>query len=206
VKEIAMIRTMLFAASVLLGVSGGAWAQVTGNPAGLSPSTPGVEAGSPASGHSNNQDQLFVRQALIGNRAEADLGKLAAGKATDPAVKEYAQRMTKEHNASGERLAKAGRSIRPEGSKDVDAEHKRIKDELSKKSGAVFDMDYLASQIEDHQRTANLLLWHLSYGQNADLIKYSSETLPVVLDHLQQAKDTYARLAAGSANKGAQGR
>jgi putative membrane protein len=195
-----MIRTMFTVA--LLAVSGGAWSQVTGNPAGLSPSTPGVEAGSPASGHSNNQDQLFVRQASLGNRAEADLGKLASGKSSDPSVKEFAQRMAKEHTASADSLSKAGRSIRAEPSKDVDPEHKRIKDELSKKSGNEFDMAYLASQIEDHQRTANLLLWHLSYGQNADLIKYSSETLPVVLDHLQQAKDTYARLAAGSGKKG----
>lgn len=175
-------------------------AQTTGNPAGLSPDTPGIENASPASTHANAQDLLFLRQASLGNRAEVELGKMAQSKGSAGPVKEFAQRMEKEHAQSLDRLNKAGRGTKVDVPKDLDAEHKRVRDELGKLSSTQFDVAYLASQVEAHQRTANLLLWHLSYGQNAELIRYSSETLPVVLDHLEHAKRELAARTSTPAN------
>jgi putative membrane protein len=169
-------------------------AQMTGNPAGLSPDTPGIESASPAATYANNQDKLFVRQIAIGNRAEVDLGKLAEGKASAPGVKEFASLMQKDHSDSLDRALKAGKPTRMDIPKELDAEHKRVRDELNKLSGAEFDKAYLTAQMQDHQKTANLLLWQLSYGQNSELIRYSADTLPVVLDHLEHAKREYAKL------------
>ena len=179
----------------LFAVAPLAFGQVTGNPAGLSPDTPKIESATPAKDYANNQDKLFVRQAALGNRAEVELGKQAAGKSGSQAVKDYAARMQKEHSSSGDRLLKAGKPAKMEVPRDLDPEHLRIRDELSKLSGIEYDKAYLTAQIQDHQKTANLLLWHLSYGQNEDLLKYSSETLPVVLDHLEHAKREFAALA-----------
>ena len=88
--------------------------------------------------------------------------------------------------------------LNPELPKDLDAEHLRIRDELNKKSGKDFDVAYIASQQTDHQRTANLLQWHISAGQNEALKKYSMETLPVVMEHLEMAKEQYAMLTMGA--------
>jgi putative membrane protein len=96
---------------------------------------------------------------------------------------------------------KAGKATKMQLPRDVDPEHQRVRDELSKLSGADYDKAYLTAQIQDHQRTANLLLWHLSYGQNAELIRYSADTLPVVLDHLEHAKREYAALTQGPTRK-----
>ena len=180
---------------VLSLASHAAFGQLTGNPAGLSPDTPGIESASPASNHANTQDRLFVRQVAIGNRAEVELGKLAQGKGTAAGVKEFAGRMQKDHSASLDRALKAGKVTKMDIPKELDAEHKRVRDELNKLSGADFDKAYLTAQMQDHQKTANLLLWHLSYGQNAELIRYSADTLPVVLDHIEHAKREYANLA-----------
>jgi putative membrane protein len=182
---------------LLLVASHASFAQMTGNPAGLAPDTPGVEGGGPAPDYANNQDKLFVRQAALGNRAEVDLAKQAAGKSGTQAVKDFANRMQKEHSTSSDRLMKAGKAAKMQIPRDLDPEHQRVRDELGKLSGADYDKAYLAAQIHDHQKTANLLLWHLSYGQNAELIRYSSDTLPVVLDHLEHAKREYAALTSG---------
>lgn len=190
-----MIRSAI--SLLFVFVAPAAFAQMTGNPAGLSPDTPGIEGGGPAANHANNQDKLFVRQAALGNRAEVELGKQAAGKSGTQAVKDFASRMQKEHSSSAERLMKAGKPAKVEVPRDLDPEHLRVRDELSKLSGAEYDKAYLAAQIHDHQKTANLLLWHLSYGQNAELIRYSADTLPTVLDHLEHAKREYAALTAG---------
>jgi putative membrane protein len=184
----------IFAIVALASVSTVSVAQMTGNPAGLAPDTPGIESASPASTFANNQDKLFVRQAAIGNRAEADLGKLAQGKGSSSAVKEFAKRMEREHSDSLDRMLKAGKVTKMDIPKEVDAEHKRVRNELNALSGVEFDKAYLAAQMQDHQRTANLLLWQLSYGQNAELVRYSADTLPVVLDHLEHAQREYANL------------
>jgi putative membrane protein len=172
-----------------------AGAQVTGNPAGLSPDTPGIESATPAASHANTQDRLFVRQASLGNRAEVDMAKMAQRKAQNAAVKEFAQRMERDHASSLERLTKAGKPAKMDIPKSLDAENQRVQGELDRRPAAEFDVAYLAAQIEAHQRTANLLLWQLSYGQNADLIRYSADTLPTVLDHLEHAKRAHATLA-----------
>jgi putative membrane protein len=186
---------------VALFVATPALAQLSGNPAGLSPDTPNIEAAKPATDFANNQDKLFVRQAALGNRAEVELSKQATSKSGTQAVKDFAARMQKEHMSSGDRLAKAGRPAKMDAPRDLDPEHLRVRDELAKLSGADYDRAYLTAQIQDHQKTANLLLWHLSYGQNADLLRYSAQTLPTVLEHLEHAKREYAALTQTAPRK-----
>lgn len=185
---------MYFAASLSMSLVGfGAFAQPTGNPAGMAPDTPGVDTAKPAPDYGNNQDRLFVKLAAIGGQAEVDFGQLAQKKASSDAVKKFADRMVADHGKSNEQLLRTGRTLKVEVPRsgqriDLDPEHKTLRAEIDKASGADFDRAYLVSQVQDHQKTANLLLWEISYGQNQDLTKYASETLPVVLDHLELAK------------------
>jgi putative membrane protein len=179
---------------ILVIAAPAAIAQVTGNPGGLAPDTPGIEAATPNPDFANNQDKLFVRQAAMGHSAEVEIGKQAAGKSGNPSVKDFAARMQKDHSSSRDKLMRAGKAAKVDIPRDLDAEHQRIRNEIGKLSGAEYDRAYLMAQMEDHAKTVNLLLWHLSYGQNADLLRYSSETLPTVLDHLEHAKREHAAL------------
>jgi putative membrane protein len=186
----------LFLAGVGLAAAAHAGAQTFGNPAGLSPDTPGLESARPPPDHANTQDKLFARQAAIGGRAEVELGKIAQEKAGSEAVRAFAKRMVDDHGKSNERLMKLARGVQAEIPKDLDSEHKSIASELSRKSGKEFDLAYLAAQLQDHQRTANLLQYELSFGQNEPLKKYAADTLPVVLEHLEMAKQHYATLTS----------
>ena len=183
----------------LLAVS--SFAQEGANPAGMSPDTPGKEMAKPAPEGSNSQDKLFVRQAALGGQAEVELSKLAQKKATDPSVKEFADRMVDVHSKSNQQLLKLGRGLNPDLPKDLDPEHQAVRNELNKASGQSFDIAYISAQIQDHQRTANLLQWHISTGQNEALRKYSMETLPEVMSHLEHAKESYAVLTQGAGSK-----
>jgi putative membrane protein len=174
------------------------FAQEGTNPAGMSPDTPGKEMARPAPEGSNTQDQLFVREAALGGRAEVELSKLAQKRATNQAVREFADRMVEVHSKSNQQLLRLGRSFNPDLPKDLDPEHQAVRNELQKAQGQTFDLAYISAQIQDHQRTANLLMWHISMGQNEALRKYSMETLPEVLDHLEHAKQDYAMLTQGA--------
>lgn len=185
-------------ASSLILVAAHAGAQTLGNPGGMAPDTPRMETGNPPKDHANTQDKLFVRQAAIGNRAEAELGKMAQQKGASEAVRGYGELMQKEHGKSGQELLRVGKNADPAVPKELDPKHVRVREELNKASGKDFDVAYLASQVEDHQKTANLLLWEISAGQSADLTKYAADTLPDVMEHLQAAKQQHAALTSAA--------
>ncbi|HEY6643798.1 DUF4142 domain-containing protein [Povalibacter sp.] len=172
-----------------------AWGQSMGNPAGMVADTPGVNVARPAPDHRNAQDQLFIRQFALGNRAEVELGKVAQKKAATPGVREFAQNMVSEHEKSGQELLRLNRSPAAEVPKELDPEHRHVAEELSSKSGAQFDADYLTAQVQDHQRAAGLLMWEISNGQNDALKRYATAQLPAVLAHLEKARDSLAQLA-----------
>jgi putative membrane protein len=171
-------------------------AETMGNPAGMSPDTPGINSAKPAKNHSNIQDKLFVRQMAIGGRAEVELGRLAQQKGADQAVKDFGERMVGDHSKGNDRLMRVAKGVNGELPEGLDPEHQTIRRELTELGGADFDIAYLAAQIRDHQKTANLLQWHISYGQNQPLVDYSIETLPLVMAHLEHAKLEHARLIA----------
>ena len=68
---------------------------------------------------------------------------------------------------------------------------------LEKLSGRPFDLAYMDSQIQDHQKTAQLLEWEIGSGQDPALKKFASEALPTVLQHLRLAQDLKAQLTGG---------
>jgi putative membrane protein len=192
-----MTRIICIACVGLLS-SAAVLAQQAGNPGGLSPDTPGLETANPAADHSNTQDKLFVRQAAMGNQAEVELGKLAGKKAASQPVREFAQHMIDDHGKSGDRVRKLGRGINANIPKELDPEHQSVRAKLEKASGKDFDIAYIGSMIQDHQRTANLLQWQISNGQNEALKKYAADTLPDVMEHLEMAKQQHAMLTSGA--------
>lgn len=53
---------------------------------------------------------------------------------------------------------------------------------------------YLAHQTVEHQKTAQPLAWEIGQGEDADLQRFASETLPTVLEHLRAARDLAAQI------------
>ena len=77
---------------------------------------------------------------------------------------------------------------------EPDPEHKAARAELEKLSGPQFDVAYMQSQVIEHQKTAGLLQWQISLGQDGDLQRFAAATLPVVLTHLQAAQNILSQL------------
>jgi len=189
-----MIRIKLIVTLLMFGSSAIAVAQTLPNAGFIAPDTPGMETGKLAPNHLSGADKLFIRQAAIGGQAEVELGKLAQQKGNSEVVRDFGKRMVSDHSKAYDQLMHLHQDANPSIPKAPDPEHKRIRDELDKASGKDFDIAYLASQIQDHQKTANLLLWAISFGQSAELTKYATHTLPTVMAHLEIAKQKHAAL------------
>jgi putative membrane protein len=196
-----MIRLLSLAGVVVvalmapaLGQSKNRVGQAPGNPAGMPPGTVESAPGAPAQRQINQSDRTFIHAAATGGLAEVDFGKLAAQKGAGRAVKEFAQRMVRDHGAANDRLAglaKADGIVLPD---QLDGEHRAMRAQLEQLSGARFDQAYIQGQLTDHQKTAQLLEYEIGSGENADLKAFASDTLPTVLEHLRMGQGIAAEM------------
>jgi putative membrane protein len=173
------------------------------NPTFANPDTPGLMAGKPAPDVANTVDIVFLKQLSLGSRAEVDLGKLADERSSTPGVEKFGQRMVKDHTAVNGKLASLARSAKVElPDTALDAEHEAARGELQALRGQDFDLRYLASQIKDHQKAAQLLIHEIASGQHVGVRQFASDTLPGVMEHLEMAKTLHAELTSGAPPQG----
>ena len=131
--------------------------------------------------------------------AEVDFGKLAEQKAQSREVKGFARRMADDHGKANAQLADLAKQANIPLPNELDPDHKAMRADLEKLSGAEFDKAYMRGQVVDHQKTVLLLQWEIAFGQDGDLQRFASRTLPTVLEHLQMAQNLLAEIAGKTA-------
>jgi len=127
--------------------------------------------------------------------AEVDPAELAAQKASNDAVKDFAQRMIKDHSEANDRLAPLAKANGIPLFDQFDSEQQSMRDRLQQTGKTEFDLAYIRGQIATHQKTVQLLIYQIGSGENDDLKKFASDTLPTVLDHLHMAQSIAAEIS-----------
>ena len=79
---------------------------------------------------------------------------------------------------------------------DLDANHKALRDKLSKLSGSEFDKAYMREMVSDHEKDVAAFKKESTSAKDADLKNWAAKTLPTLEDHLKQAKSTAAKVGA----------
>jgi len=159
-----------------------------GNPGFMSPDTRFDAQGIPEPNQPNDTDKLFAQLVAEGGKAEVALAGLAADRADATEVGDFARRMTEDHTGANDQLASlaAASSIPlPDG---LNAEHQAMQAQLESLEGRAFDLAYMQGQVVDHQKTAQLMIWEIAYGQDVGLQQFAIATLPRILEHLRLAR------------------
>ena len=141
-------------------------------------------------------DRQFVIEAARGGKAEVELGKLALQKAANDDVKQFGQQMVQEHTQANNELKQLAAQKGITLPKDVGAENKEVKAELSKLSGKAFDQAYINQMVKDHAKTVSLFQREAEQGQDEDLKAWATKTLPTLQEHLQRANAIKTQLTA----------
>jgi putative membrane protein len=187
-----MLRLLATASFVALLAAAPAFAQTTSPSGTMSNSGSMSNSSSRAAAHNDKvakQDKNFVHEAAIGGMAEVELGKLAQQKAQSADVKQFGQRMEQDHSQANEQLMSvaSGKSI--DMPKQLDREHKQLRDKLAKANGADFDREYMQAMVKDHKKDIKAFEKEAKSGKDADVKNFAQSTLPTLQQHLQMAQD-----------------
>lgn len=153
----------------------------------------------PAATQPNVVDRNFARAAAAGGSAEVQLGRLANQKGKSSVARQFAQRMVDDHSKANNRLEELAAAANIPLPKALDAEDKAMRERLDKTQGDDFDRDYIRGQITAHQETAQLFEHEIGSGQDMQLKNFASQTLPVIMQHLEMAQAINVQLTGAAA-------
>ena len=202
-------RTLLATALLSLGVAAVPLAaQAAGTP---TPSSGASTAGSSAVTHEktgtmsqektgatahkstlSSGDKKFIEKAAEGGMAEVELGKLASQKAQSAEVKQFGERMVKDHSAANDKLKQIASQKGVTPPSEMDSSTKREYDKLSNLSGAQFDREYIGHMVSDHEKDIKEFKSEEKSAQDADVKSFAQNTLPTLEEHLRLAKSAEA--------------
>ena len=137
---------------------------------------------------------------VAANQVDIEAGQLAASKASNPQVKEFANRMITDHTgvnkAATDLVTRLG--VTPEEnptSQQLRQSGQQNRDALQGQSGAAFDRAYIANEVAYHQAVLDAIDNTLiPNAQNAELKALLQQTRPAIAAHLQHAQELQTSL------------
>jgi putative membrane protein len=93
---------------------------------------------------------MFVLKAAEGGMAEVKLGQLAKDRGSNKAVKDFGDRMVKDHGKANDELRDVASKKGVILHDSMNATNKALYDRLSRLSGDAFDKAYMRTMVQDH--------------------------------------------------------
>jgi len=142
-------------------------------------------------------DQVFAMMAAEGGLTEVQLSKLAADQASSAEVKQVAQRLVQDHTKANQELLTIAKQKDISVPKELDDTHEDVVKLFSRLEGAQFDREFLRYQVMHHEKDVAAFNLQAKEGQDPDLKAFAAKQLPVLKEHLQQARDLATQHATG---------
>lgn len=145
-------------------------------------------------------DPQIAAIVVAANQVDIDAGELAKERASDPRVKEFAQRMITDHGgvnqAASDLVGRLGVTPEPNAtSQKLTADGEASRTALQGQSGAAFDRAYIADEVTYHQAVLDAIDQTLiPSAQNAELKALLEQTRPAVAAHLDHARQLQTSL------------
>ncbi len=95
-------------------------------------------------------DKDFVHDLAIANTAEVELGRMAAERAANPEVKQFAQMMVDDHTKANTELMAIASQHNVPAPNELDDKHRDLRDKLAKYQGMEFDREYIDAMVDGH--------------------------------------------------------
>jgi len=132
----------------------------------------------------------FVQTAAMSDMYEVEAGKVAGQKGQSDAVKQFGQHMVEAHSQTTEELKGIvqQQSIKANLPTKLDSRHQSKIDDLNKARAEDFDKAYAKQQVSAHEDAEKLFSKYADKGDNDSVKAFATKTLPVIKQHLEEAK------------------
>jgi putative membrane protein len=130
--------------------------------------------------------QKFLKEAMEGNFAEVEMGKLAQKNGQSEGVRSLGQMLEKDHSAANTKAAEAAKSMSVSPPSEPNRKQKADYDRMSKLSGAKFDIEFARHMVADHKKDISEYDKEAKKSDAAGA--YAKETLPTLRKHLETAQ------------------
>jgi putative membrane protein len=135
----------------------------------------------------------FVKGGIEGNLTEVNASGLVITNSNNQHVIGFAKLMLDDHTNADSGLMKIEADMGIEANDTISAIHQQMISDLSKKSGAAFDRQYMQMMVTDHEAAVQLFTKG-STNADAGISKFASGVLPIIKMHLDSAKRVLALL------------
>ncbi|MHB2167755.1 DUF4142 domain-containing protein [Alsobacter sp. R-9] len=126
----------------------------------------------------------FATMAAGANLFEIETSRVAMERASNPAVRRFADRMIRDHTrATQQMMAVLERSGMAAPPMQLDARHAAMLASLRAASGPAFDDAYLTMQAQAHREALALFGDYARRGDDPGLRRFASRTLPALRGH-----------------------
>ena len=144
-------------------------------------------------------DREIVGAMVAANAAEITLSQVAVERATNPAVKSFAQMMITDHRAMNERIHALGRQLNvtstaSERTEDLADLADDAAEDLREQSGAEFDRAYMDKMVASHEETLEIVNRAVESTNTAQLDQALADARTKVQQHLQRAREIHGTL------------
>ena len=141
-----------------------------------------------ATGKATASEKAFIKKAADGGMTEVELGQLAAEKGGSDEVKDFGNRMVKDHSKINDNLKEVAGKMNVEVPSKISAKHHATIEKMSAMSGAEFDKEYVKAMVKDHEMDVAEFEKAAKEVKNEDLKKFIEDSVPVMKEHLEMIK------------------
>lgn len=133
-------------------------------------------------------DATFINTVSQAGAEEVKFGQLAETKSHNHRVKSFAAKMVADHTAADQKLMTLAQQKGITPTTTSDSDHDTMYTQLQGEHGRMFDKDYIAGQIKDHEMVAAAMQNEIQNGTDPDVKSFASMTLPTIQEHLKMAQ------------------
>jgi len=142
--------------------------------------------------------KMFVMDTYSENLLEVQLGQLAAQKAQDDQVKQFARMMVQDHTKANQQLKQVAQSANIQISEQLDPVHQAKLQKMQKLPASEFGRKYVNSQAAAHMMTVLEFQYQSQNAQNDQVKQFATQMLPDLQKHLQHATKLAGQMAGGA--------
>lgn len=147
------------------------------------------------------KETKFLIKAAQDQQREIALGKLAANRAENPAVRQLAERIIQDRSTANTEVKALAARENIDVSKDAAAELRGKEKALSQLSGKEFDRAYIQQMLRDYQKEVAEFENGAKQLSDPEVQQWAANALPVLKGHLQTAQNIATDLGIESSGR-----